>query len=87
VLLESADVIGTYVDPDRAWALVAEAAAIGPSSSAERTYLELFRGEAHLRCGRAAEAAAAFALIPPDRHTATRASTSASRLLALRSPS
>jgi LuxR family maltose regulon positive regulatory protein len=68
-LLEAADVVGTYVDPDRARGLVAEAEAVGARSDAERTYLALFRAENQIRQGRADDATAALELIPPGRHT------------------
>ena len=68
-LLESADVIGSYVDPDRARGLVAEAEAVGARTEAERTYLALFRAENQVRLGRAGDAMTALDLIPPGRHT------------------
>ncbi len=69
VLLESADVLGSYIDPERGWALVNEAVALGPSTQAERVYQNLFRAEALLRCWRAREADAALGLIDPGVHT------------------
>jgi DNA-binding SARP family transcriptional activator len=69
ILLESADVVGTYIDPDRGRALVAEAEALGPRTEAERTYLPLFVAEALNRVGRPAEAAELLATIPEGRHT------------------
>lgn len=69
ILLESADVLGAYVDPERGWSLVAEAEAVGPATAAERYYLQLVRAEALMRLGRPADAAAALAQIEPGRHT------------------
>ena len=69
ILLEAADVVGTYTDPEQGWALVAEAEALGPRTSAERVYLDLFRAEALIRLGRTVEAAGALAAIPSGRHT------------------
>jgi DNA-binding SARP family transcriptional activator len=68
-LLESADVVGAYVDPERGRVLVAEATAIGPSSEAETIYLSLFRAEADLRCGRVQPAIASLREIPPRHMT------------------
>ncbi len=68
-LLEAADVVGTYIDADRARALVAEAKAVGARTDAERTYLALFRAENMIRLGRAGDAAAALDTIEPGRHT------------------
>ena len=51
-LLEAADVVGTYIDPDRGGTLLAEAEAVGARTDAERTYLALFRAETLIRLGR-----------------------------------
>jgi DNA-binding SARP family transcriptional activator len=69
ILLESADVLGTYVDPERGWSLVVEAEAVGPATIAERRYLQLIKAEALLRLGRPADAVAALARIEPGRHS------------------
>ena len=50
-LLEAADVVGTYIDPDRGATLLAEAEAVGPRTDAERTYLAFFRAETLMRLG------------------------------------
>ncbi len=68
-LLEAADVVGTYVDPDRARSLVAEAEAVGARTDAERTYLALFRAENLIRLGGASDAMATLDQIPAGRHT------------------
>ena len=68
-LLESADVVGTYIDPDRGGALLAEAEAVGARTEAERTYLSLFRAETLNRLGRPHEARTALESIADGRHT------------------
>ncbi len=68
-LLESADVIGTYIDPDRGATLLAEAEAVGPRTDAERTYLAFFRAETLTRLGLPSEAGAVLQTIPDGRHT------------------
>ena len=68
-LLEAADVVGTYLDPDRGRALVAEAEAVGARTDAERTYQALFLAEALNRAGRPDDASAALAGIAAGRHT------------------
>ena len=68
-LLESADAIGSYVDPVQGQALVTEAETVGPSTDAERTYLVLFRGEALNRLGRCHEALSLLDSIPVGRFT------------------
>ena len=69
ILLEAADVLGTYVDPDRGQALLAEAEAVGARTEAETTYLALFRAEDLVRLGKASEAAAILDAIPTGRYT------------------
>jgi LuxR family maltose regulon positive regulatory protein len=69
IVLEAADVLGGYIDPEQGWALIAEAEALAPRTSAERVYLHLFRAEALVRLGRATEAAGELQAIPPGRHT------------------
>lgn len=68
-LLESSDVVGTYIDPDRGGALLAEAEAVGARTDAERTYLALFRAETLNRLGMPGDAHAALESIAPGRHT------------------
>ncbi len=68
-LLEAADVVGAYVDPDRGRALLAEAEAVGARTAAEHTYLALFRAETLIRLGRPSEATATLDGIASGRHT------------------
>jgi len=68
-LLEAADVVGTYIDPDRGGALLAEAEAVGARTDAERTYLGLFRAESRIRLGLPDEARTALASVAESRHT------------------
>ena len=68
-LLEAADVVGTYIDPDRGASLLAEAEAVGPRTDAERTYLAFFRAETLTRLGLPGEAGAMLDTIPEGRHT------------------
>jgi LuxR family maltose regulon positive regulatory protein len=68
-LLEAADVVGTYVDPDRGGALFAEAEAVGARTEAERTHLTLFRAETLNRQGQPQEAQKALASIAEGRHS------------------
>jgi LuxR family maltose regulon positive regulatory protein len=68
-LIEAADVVGTYVDPERGRNLLAEAEAVGARTEAERTYLALFRAEALIRLGRAPDAMAVLDSIADGRHT------------------
>ncbi len=68
-LLEAADVVGTYLDPDRGGALLAEAEAVGARTDAERTYLALLRAETLIRLGLPDEARTALGSIPDGRHT------------------
>jgi len=68
-LLEAADVVGTYIDPDRGGALLAEAEAVGARTDAERTYLALFRAETLNRLGLPNEARTTLESIPEGRHT------------------
>ena len=68
-LLESADAVGSHIDPIRGQALVTEAETVGPRSDAERTYLALFQAEALNRVGRSDEARHLLDSIPVGRHT------------------
>jgi len=68
-LLEAADVVGAYIDPDRGGALLAEAEAVGARTDAERTYLALFRAETLNRLGRPHEARMALDSITEGRYT------------------
>jgi len=68
-LLEAADVVGTYIDPDRGAALLAEAEAVGARTEAERTYLAFFRAETLLRLGLPDDARTALESIEGGRHT------------------
>ncbi len=68
-LLEAADAIGAYVDPDRGRTLLAEAETVGARTAAESTYLSLFRAETLIRMGQATEAAVVLDAIPTGRHT------------------
>jgi LuxR family maltose regulon positive regulatory protein len=68
-LLEAADVVGTYVDPDRGGALLAEAETVGARTDAERTYLALFRAETLNRLGLPNEARTVLESIAEGRHT------------------
>ncbi len=68
-LLEAADVVGTYIDPDRGGALLAEAETVGARTEAERTYLALFRAETLNRLGLPDEARTALESIAEGRHT------------------
>jgi LuxR family maltose regulon positive regulatory protein len=68
-LLESAEVLAMYVDPERGRTLLAEAEAVGARTQAERTYVNLYRAEIMLRLGRGAEAAGILEMIPAGVHT------------------
>ncbi len=68
-LLEAADVVGTYIDPDRGATLLAEAEAVGARTDAERTYLAFFRAEMLLRLGRLDDVSASLDSIAEGRHT------------------
>ncbi len=68
-LLESADVVGCYIDPMGGQSLVEEAEAIGAATEAERIYLRLYQAEAANRTGRPAEARRLLETIPPGQYT------------------
>jgi DNA-binding SARP family transcriptional activator len=68
-LLEAADVVGSYIDPDRGATLLAEAEAVGARTDAERTYLALFRAETLMRLGLPGDARMALESIAEGRHT------------------
>ncbi|HSW41669.1 MAG TPA: BTAD domain-containing putative transcriptional regulator [Patescibacteria group bacterium] len=68
-LLEAADVVGAYVDPDRGGALLAEAEAVGARTDAERTCLALLRAETLIRLGLPEDARAALDSIAEGQHS------------------
>ena len=68
-LLEAADVVGTYIDPDRGANLLAEAEAVGARTDAERTYLAFFRAETLMRLGLPDDARVVLDSIAEGRHT------------------
>ena len=59
--------VGTYIDPDRGGALLAEAEAVGARTDAERTYLALFRAETLIRLGGVGRGARDARIAIPER--------------------
>ena len=81
MLVEVADIVGGYFDPDEEVELLTSAASSTPNSDADQALYALTRAEAEVRCGRVEDARRSV-LGAPDRIIAGHPAFSARRALA-----